>query len=433
MSCNVPPLETPPGFTTSGRYLVVIDQYDNTKIMENPDAPSILGFNGTEWYGITGSDQKPLLLPGIPNVPSTTVLKGLLGKDAAGRIFSLVNESAVQKIFGSLNGEVQLIDVPTLGDDGFPVGLNGLLKRVTVDGVTTDSWLNFNGVVYISPEGNATSIANGSSGDVLQMVGPVPEFAPMPSGSIGSGTASIDLAGVVANSIGTSKVNIKSPVFGLTNGSGTLTVRDVNITVDIALAGNPLLGLDVDSVESSTWYFYYIISNGSATSGVISKDPHAPDLTTNPAFAGYTYWGLAGTFYHQVTGTIRPFIQRGRSFTMLPLTYGIDILCTSTMAVVPGPSLTSYLPPGVKSVSGIVGGSSNAATSRAMVMASDANGLGKQYIGSIKELTTEVDGFERDAGCFYDLAIFNPDLPEIYWRCNGSDNFRKIAFTGYRI
>ena len=66
-----------------------------------------------------------------------------------------------------------------------------------------------------------------------------------------------------------------------------LIVSSVNLTITITTAG--LLGLDTGSEAANTWYHIWVISNGSATSGIFSTSSTSPTMPS-----GYTYKKYVG-------------------------------------------------------------------------------------------------------------------------------------------
>lgn len=76
-----------------------------------------------------------------------------------------------------------------------------------------------------------------------------------------------------------------------------------NLTVDITKPG--VDGLDTGTEAASTWYYVYIIYDGTTVSGLISASKDAPTLPT-----GYTYAGLVGAFYNNSSSNIDEFEQK---------------------------------------------------------------------------------------------------------------------------
>lgn len=86
----------------------------------------------------------------------------------------------------------------------------------------------------------------------------------------------------------TYQVDIDADMIGLLDSTNKpLTVTSVNLTVDITASGAN--GLDTGSEASSTWYYLWIISNGTTTAGLLSTSSSSPTMP-----GGYTYKRLVG-------------------------------------------------------------------------------------------------------------------------------------------
>lgn len=106
-------------------------------------------------------------------------------------------------------------------------------------------------------------------------------------------------------------------------------------------------GLDTGSTAASTWYYTYVIYNGTAPAALMSLSATAPTLP-----AGYTYYGRIGSVYLDGSKNIRGFSQKGRNIqhqvgsnlSGLPIpvsgTSGSPSVPTWTAAVI-----TAYIPP----------------------------------------------------------------------------------------
>jgi len=78
------------------------------------------------------------------------------------------------------------------------------------------------------------------------------------------------------------------------------TLRNVNVTIDSATVGAN--GLDAGSLAVDTWYYTYIIWDGTTVAGLISASPTAPTLPS-----GYTHWARVGAIHTDTTANKYPY------------------------------------------------------------------------------------------------------------------------------
>lgn len=90
----------------------------------------------------------------------------------------------------------------------------------------------------------------------------------------------------------------------LSRANGTPTyLQSISASANITVSGAG--GLDTGSEASNTWYYLYLIHNGSLTKGLLSTSASAPSLPS-----GYDYFGLLGMVYNYGADFFR-FIQNG--------------------------------------------------------------------------------------------------------------------------
>jgi hypothetical protein len=80
--------------------------------------------------------------------------------------------------------------------------------------------------------------------------------------------------------------------------------RAVNLTVDITASGAN--GLDTGSEANSTWYYLWVIYNGTTVAGLLSTNSTTPDVTFDTS---YTYKALIGAVYNGSGGDFVAFHQ----------------------------------------------------------------------------------------------------------------------------
>jgi len=108
-------------------------------------------------------------------------------------------------------------------------------------------------------------------------------------------------------------VDIDADEVLLTDSSGDqLLVSSVNLTLDITASGD--LGLDTGAEAGSTWYYLWVMSDGTTTTGRLSTSASAPTMGSN------TYKGLVGAVYNDATPDFVDFHQRDRQVSIPPTT-----------------------------------------------------------------------------------------------------------------
>ena len=163
-----------------------------------------------------------------------------------------------------------------------------------------------------------------------------------------------------------SQVDIDADEIVLKNSSGIpYLASGVNLTVDITASGAN--GLDTGSEASSTWYYLWVIYNGTTVAGLISASSTAPTLPT-----GYTYKALVGAVYNDSSSNFVAFHQIGRRTFTGPQTAVNSGSATTYTSV----SLATMVPPIAKSASGRMRLISGSTTSHRVDVAANASDLG---------------------------------------------------------
>lgn len=147
---------------------------------------------------------------------------------------------------------------------------------------------------------------------------------------------------VVTNNSATpnSQMDIDADEVILKNSSGnSYLAESVNLTADIATSGAN--GLDTGAEANSTWYYLWVIYNGTTVASLISASSTSPTLPS-----GYTYKALVGAVYNGSGGDFIKMVQHGRkAFSAWQLVTN-TLPTTSYVSI----SLAAYVPPNAKSV-----------------------------------------------------------------------------------
>jgi hypothetical protein len=154
----------------------------------------------------------------------------------------------------------------------------------------------------------------------------------------------IDNLVVVRTDANTSTVTADNLVLLDTSG-GQFIAHTVNVAPSLAAAGAN--GLDTGSEASSTWYYLYVIYNGTTVAGLYSLSATAPTMPS-----GYTYKALVSAVRNDGSSNTLPFKQVGGNYLYDdPVKVGDNVGSQTTASL----SLATAVPPSrVKSVWGKV-------------------------------------------------------------------------------
>lgn len=166
-------------------------------------------------------------------------------------------------------------------------------------------------VLYASATDTLVRLPIGNPGDVLSVVGGVPAWTS--SGATAAGTwQQRNLQGTLTAA--TLTVTADSLVLRGSGGATKLHEAVGATVIDPSAAG--LNGRDQAGAFTGNQDLHaYWISNGVFVRGVWadSAPPTGPDLTTLPAFAGYTYWAYIGSYRWGAASSFTTARQRGRT------------------------------------------------------------------------------------------------------------------------
>jgi hypothetical protein len=172
---------------------------------------------------------------------------------------------------------------------------------------------------------------------------------------------------VITNNSATpnSQVDIDADEIILKNASGiAYLASSVNLTANIAASGAN--GLDTGAEVGGTWYYLWVIYNGTTVASLISASSTAPTMPS-----GYTYKALLGAIYNDVSGNFIKMRQIDRLAFITRTTITTSIPGTTYSSL----SLSAVVPPNAKSVfiqrSDQFGASANASLSTSPTNADD--------------------------------------------------------------
>lgn len=245
---------------------------------------------------------------------------------------------------------------------------------------------------------------------------------------------------VIKNNSGApnNKVDITADEVILKNaGGGAFRAAAVSVSPDITAAVG-LDGRETSLTEAAdTWYYFWLISNGTLVKSVISVSETTPDLSDG-AFTGYVYKALVGCVRNNGSGHFVGFCQFGSvvSFDRTNLFTGKAASASGTFQVLAGANLTTFqglVPPIAKTFSGTIGKSDLAAAGdeSGIEIASDTSGVGAVLCIGRRLTVTALSGFTL-AAPFSGLVLKSSQ--NFAWRShNNADASNRIDISGFTI
>jgi hypothetical protein len=114
---------------------------------------------------------------------------------------------------------------------------------------------------------------------------------------------------VILNNTGTpnTEINITADSAVMINPTGNLPFYTTSVSVTINDTTNGANGLDTGSLANNTFYFHYLISNGSTVAGLDSLSSSSPTMPS-----GYTYLCRMGASRTNGSANFYGFVTRGK-------------------------------------------------------------------------------------------------------------------------
>jgi len=153
------------------------------------------------------------------------------------------------------------------------------------------------------------------------------------------------------------------------SSSQATMVTGVDLALDTSASGAN--GLDTGSIAASTWYYTYVIYNGSTVASLMSLDSSVPTLPS-----GYTYYIRVGAVLTNASGYLYRTIQYGNKVQYIvdgTILTGIRAIVSGAVGSTSTPtyvatSVSSYVPTTASSVKLLIGG-----TAAAVLVAPNGN------------------------------------------------------------
>ena len=237
-----------------------------------------------------------------------------------------VSSSTVGAIQGTTpTGQLVEFNPSTSTETQFPI--------VSPSGVTTtwgtiENIIPSQGIVYKNASNVVVQAPLGTAGQVLTMVGGVPQFGNISSSQyIDAQSISTDYATSTSLTVNYGSLVLNSLSTGVApivkNGSGTPFTLNTNTTG----IGN----MDASYNTAGYYYVYAIYNPTTSTLNVIGSSSYTLPSTTY--LDGYTYYRLIGMFYMTSSNVVASgFFQNGR-YVYLGQSNYIPVVTTSTVSV----------------------------------------------------------------------------------------------------
>jgi len=276
--------------------------------------------------------------------------------------------------------------------------------------------------------GDATSIALFEDG--FWDVDSIGKFAPGFFGTVSPAVGSTRNLLVQNNaSAPNSKVDIAADEVVAKDASGDpRTLTAVSVTVDITASGAN--GLDTGSEGPSTWYYVWLIYDGTNVRGLFSTSRTTPTLPS-----GYTFKALVAEVRNNASSNFMTFyrldadvyLDHTNVFTGKQAAASDTYESYSAGAGGADVDLATLVPPNARKLRGTIGNSS-ATNNQAIAIAADANGLGAvvnvaQGVGS----PNIVDGFSSGNG--FEIPLKTAQT--FYWKTTAPNPRNRMSVSGY--
>lgn len=218
--------------------------------------------------------------------------------------------SAATTDIGSTDStNVQITGTTTILSLGASANVNNPLYFVKFSGALT---LTHNAVSLILPGGANITTAAGDTAFALYLGSGNWQLVQYTVAASGFGSIAGVLPGAVglliANNAGSPNtqmdISANYAVVISTSPAAAAAFSAVSVTVNFATTG--LNGLDAGAIAASTWYYLYLISNGSGIGGLASLSATAPTLPV-----GYTLVTQVGACVTDGSANLFPITQKG--------------------------------------------------------------------------------------------------------------------------
>jgi hypothetical protein len=230
------------------------------------------------------------------------------------------------------------------------------------------------------------------------------------------------------------KVNATNPTYQadiiaddvVLKNASDLSYLASSVSLTVAITSNGANGLDTGAEASSTWYYLWVIYNGSTVAGLISASSTAPTLPS-----GYTYKALVGAVFNNSGSDFTRFWQTGRRVQLAPANIFTAKAATGAntyQALTGGEAtlLAAAVPPIAKTVLLTAGAST---TQNSIAVAGDTNGVGSIVSAGDVAGATTVSSF---VGCSSgEVPLITAQT--VVWKSGSTNAYNRLDVNGYTI
>lgn len=240
-----------------------------------------------------------------------------------------------------------------------------------------------------------------------------------PTGTPSSASIVADTRNLIAAYASASTLTVTADEIVLKDSSNAVYLATaVSLTANIAASGAN--GLDTGSEAANTWYYVWVIYNGTTVAALLSTSSSAPTMP-----GGYTYKALVGAVRNDGTSNFIRFWQNDRRCTIATQNIFTAQALTTSYA---SQSISAAVPAIARFVSGTAGGTVSS-SGFTLAVAGDANGVGAQYIGSATHATA-LDSYVG-AGAFSDIPLITAQT--IYVKARGTSAENRLDVSAFTI
>lgn len=210
-----------------------------------------------------------------------------------------------------------------------------------------------------------------------------------------------------------------------------------NLQADITSSG--VNGLDTGAEAGSTWYYIWVIWNGTTTSTLFSLSSSAPTLP-----GGYTYKALVGAVRNGAPGgtatDFMPFWQAGNRVWINNAVIFTGKAGATTYAVLAGADLTAFqaaVPPIARAALGMAGTTSAAAHAMAVAASADAGTVDAAELGACFISMGGVQLATNENGNMYRVPLRWETPPglgaNLQWKADGVTAIYRLSVSGFEL
>ena len=207
------------------------------------------------------------------------------------------------------------------------------------------------------------------------------------------------------------------------NGSAVAAVLSSSSTITINAGTTGANGLDTGSQTSSTWYYIFVIYNGTTVAGLLSTSSTAPTLP-----GGYTYSALVGAVRSDGSTHFVPFNQFGK---IVGLTTPVNVFTAQAgVASFTSQSVSTIVPPTANVLKGTMGCSTaSAQADYAIEVAGDSSGTDTQLFSVAGCSGVATASFSYRIACPFRVQMITAQT--FYWKAPNTNPSFRLDVTGW--